>query len=635
MPEAVHGGSYLVPVLIFLAAAVAAVPLFRLVGMGAVVGYLLAGVAIGPAGFGFIGDPGTASSISELGVVLLLFIIGLELKPSRLLAMRKDIAWLGLSQMAVCSLAIGLGAYFLLGMTPRGAGVAAVALAFSATAIALQLLDERGSLQSAYGRRAFAMLLFQDIMVAPVLAAIPVLAGGAAPVTGNVRADLISFAPSVAALAVVILAGRYLLNPLFRILINAGAHEVMTAAALLIVLGSAVLMQWAGMSMALGAFLAGVLLSESHFRHELEADIEPFRGLLMGLFFMSVGMEINGPLVLSNVGLLVGLAVGVIVTKTVLIFCLMRASGSSSAEALAGASVLTPAGEFAFVVFPIAAAQGLMSGMHASLLSAVAALTMITGPLVAGPLRRVARKLRRVDENLPDEQIPDGVTGSVLVIGFGRFGQIAVQVLLAERVDVTVIDNDVEQIRAAARFGFKIYYGDGTRLDVLRAAGAGDAQVIAICVDKKETATAIVEIARGQFPLAKINVRAYDRRHALELLEKGADYQIRETFESALAFGGATLEALNEDRDLALSVVDEVRNRDIERLEIQQAGGAYEPAAQSIKPRVQPEPLTRPTTRSRGLNRAAEEIVDETAATGGEEAPRVSEDAPRVGEDAR
>jgi voltage-gated potassium channel Kch len=238
---------------------------------------------------------------------------------------------------------------------------------------------------------------------------------------------------------------------------------------------------------------------------------------------------------------------------------------------------------------------------------------MVAGPLVANPLRRVAFRLKRVNEAPPEDDIPDGVRGSVLMIGFGRFGQIAVQVLLAERVDVTVIDNDVEQIRAAARFGFKIYYGDGTRLDVLRAAGAADAQVIAICVDKKETATAIVEIVSAQFPLAKIHARAFDRRHALELLEKGADYQMRETFESALAFGGATLEALNEDRDLSLSVVDEVRNRDIERLEIQQAGGTYEPASRSITPRVQPEPLTKPATRSRGLNREAEEIVEENA----------------------
>ncbi len=616
MPEHAHEGTFLVPVLIFLAAAVAAVPLFRLVGLGAVVGYLLAGVAIGPSGFGAVSDPAAAARIAQFGVVLLLFIIGLELKPSRLLAMRRDITWLGLSQMAACSAAIGLGAFYILGLNVRGAAIAAVALAFSATAIALQLLEERGSLQSPYGRRVFAMLLFQDIMVAPVLAAIPLLAGGAAPVTGNVQADLAQLAPAALAVAAVVLAGRYALNPLFRVLANAGAREVMTAAALLIVLGAAVLIEWAGMSMALGAFLAGVLLSESHFRHELEADIEPFRGLLMGLFFMSVGMEIDGPLVLKNAGLLLALAAGVIALKTLLVFCLMRVSGSRSAEALAGASVLTPAGEFAFVVFPLAAAQGLMSGEKASLLSALAALTMIAGPVVANALQHVSKRLCSKGETPPDEAMPDGLSGSVLVIGFGRFGQIAVQVLLAERADVTVIDNDVDQIRAAARFGFKIYYGDGMRLDVLRAAGAADARVIAVCVDKKESATAIVEIARANFPLAKIHVRAYDRRHALELMQKGADFQMRETFESALAFGGVTLEALNEDRDLSMQVVDEVRNRDIERLEIQQAGGDYAPASQSVEPRVRPEPLTQPASRSRGLNRETEDIVEASEPAG-------------------
>ncbi len=610
MPEAAPEGAFLLPILILLGAAVLAVPLFRLVGFGAVVGYLLAGLAIGPAGFGFIGDPGTARHIAELGVVLLLFIIGLELKPSRLFAMRRDIAWLGASQMVLCSLAIAAGCYFILGMGLRGAGVAAIALAFSATAIALQLLEERGSMQSAYGRRSFAILLFQDIMVAPVLAIIPLLAGEAGPFGGDFKSNMMTLAPGVAAIAFVVLAGRYALNPLFRVLANANAHEVMTAAALLIVLGAAVLIQWAGMSMALGAFLAGVLLSESHFRHELEADIEPFRGLLMGLFFMSVGMAIDGPLVLKNAPLLIGLALGVIVLKTVLIFCLMRVSGSRSADALAGASVLTPAGEFSFVVFPIAAAQGLMSTPNASLLSAVAALTMIAGPLVANGLQFCAKRLCRKGETLPDETMPDGLHGSALVIGFGRFGQIAVQVLLAERVDVTVIDNNVDRIRAAARFGFKIYYGDGTRLDVLRAAGAAEARVIAICVDNKQAATSIVEIARAQFPLAKIHVRAYDRIHALELLEKGADYQIRETFESALAFGGAALEALNENRDLTLEVVDEVRNRDLERLEIQQSGGSYAPASTAIQPRVQPEPLSPPVRKSKGLSRETEEIVE-------------------------
>ena len=616
MPEHAHEGTFLVPVLIFLAAAVAAVPLFRLVGLGAVVGYLLAGVAIGPAGVGFISDPATAARIAQFGVVLLLFIIGLELKPSRLIAMRRDIAWLGLSQMAACSAAIGVGGFYLLGLNVRGAAIAAVGLAFSATAIALQLLEERGSLQSAYGRRAFAMLLFQDIMVAPVLAAIPLLAGGASPMTGDVRADVANLAPAAAAIAAVVLAGRYALNPLFRVLANAGAREVMTAAALLIVLGAAVLIEWAGMSMALGAFLAGVLLSESHFRHELEADIEPFRGLLMGLFFMSVGMAIDGPLVIRNAALLIALAIGVIVTKTVLVFLLMRVSGSRAADALAGASVLTPAGEFSFVVFPLAAAQGLMSAENAGLLSALAALTMIAGPVVANGLQFVAKKLCRVGETLPGAAIPDGVSGSVLVIGFGRFGQLAVQVLLAERVDVTVIDNDVDQIRAASRFGFKIYYGDGTRLDVLRAAGAGEARVLAICVDDKAAANAIVEIARANFPLARIHARAFDRRHALELLEKGADYQMRETFESALAFGGATLEALNEDADLSLQVVDEVRNRDLERLDIQRAGGDYAPASASIEPRVRPEPLTLPTTKSRGLTPETEDIVETASASG-------------------
>ncbi|MDB5596581.1 MAG: potassium transporter TrkA [Hyphomicrobiales bacterium] len=607
MPEAAHTGGYLVSVLIFLGAAVLAVPLFRLLGLGAVIGYLFAGVAIGPSGFGFIGDAGTTREIAELGVVLLLFIVGLELKPSRLLSMRRDILLLGSSQMAVTALIVGGLASVTFKVPFWGAATAGVALAFSATAIALQLLEERGALQSSYGRRAFAVLLMQDILVVPVLALVPLAASRAPVFSGQIQETLASLSASGAALAVVIFAGRYLLNPMFRILAKAGAREVMTAAALLVVLGTAVLMQWAGMSMALGAFLAGLLLSESHFRHELEADIEPFRGLLMGLFFMSVGMSIDGPLVISNALFLLAAAAGVIAIKSLVTYLLMKLSGSTRCESLSAASVLTPAGEFSFVVFPLAASNNLLPWNTANLLSAIAALTMVAGPLVAKAIERFSERTRPAGELPPAEEIPDGARGSVLVIGFGRFGQMAVQVLLAERVDVTVIDADIERIRNAARFGFKVYFGDGTRLDVLRASGAAEARIIAICVDKKESASLIVELVKQNFPLARIHVRAYDRIHAIELVEKGADYLTRETFESALVFGAATLSELIEDADRVAQVVEGVRRRDLQRLAVQQAGGSFSDAVAAAP--IQPEPLTPPLKKARGLSVETQDIV--------------------------
>lgn len=608
MPETAHHGSYLLSILIFLAAAVAAVPLFRFIGLGAVIGYLFAGVAIGPSGFGFISDAATTLEIAELGVVLLLFIVGLELRPSRLLAMRRDILLLGSAQMAASAVVLGLLASALFGLRFWGAAMTGVALAFSATAIALQLLEERGARGSNYGRRAFAVLLMQDILVVPVLALVPLAASEGRAFSGLSVETLTSVGVAVGAIAAVVFAGRYLLNPVFRMLAHAGAREVMTAAALLVVLGTAVLMQYAGMSMALGAFLAGLLLSESQFRHELEADIEPFRGLLMGLFFMSVGMSLDLRLVISQAWFLIAAAVGIILAKSVVVYVLMRLSRSTHCESLSAAAVLTPAGEFSFVIFPLLAADRLLPAATANALSAIAALTMVAGPLFANAIERLSARTRPVNEE-PPEGVPDGARGSVLVIGFGRFGQMAVQVLLSERVDVTVIDNDIERIRNAARFGFKVYFGDGARLDVLRASGAGEARIIAICIDKKDEASLIVELVKQNFPLARIHVRAYDRIHAIALTNAGADYLIRETFESALRFGGDTLAEMIDDPARVEDALEEVRRRDLARLAMQQAGASFSDAVAAAP--ITPEPLTPPRKKAKGLSDETQDIVEQ------------------------
>jgi glutathione-regulated potassium-efflux system protein KefB len=447
--------------LVLLAAAVISVPIARFARLSPIVAYLLAGVVIGPYGLQIFNTPDRILPVAELGVVMLLFLIGLELELSRLLAMRRDIFGLGVTQLVLTAAAI-CGLVLLTGMFDwRGALVAGLALALSATSIALRILEERGHLQQTYGQRAFAILLFQDMSVVPLLALVPLLA---TPGAARAELSLAETAGSAAliggAIAALVLAGRYLLNPFFRLLAWTGAREVMTAAALLVVLGAAQLMQVVGMSMALGAFLAGVLLAESNYRHELEADIEPFRGLLLALFFMGVGMTIDMNIVWANFWLVIAAALVITLLKAGVVWALFRVTCVRRGDALRAGSVLTGAGEFAFVLLPLGVSLGILNATQGSLLSAIAAITLLIGPPFATLTESVLRRAAKWEQREADDF--DGATGSVLVIGFGRFGQIVSQYLLAEKVDVTAIDLDPEMIQVAGRFGFKVYYGDGT-----------------------------------------------------------------------------------------------------------------------------------------------------------------------------
>ena len=590
---------------VLLATAVISVPIARRIRLSAIVAYLAAGVLIGPWGIGVFRAPETILAVAELGVVLLLFLIGLELDFSRLFAMRRDIFGLGAAQLALTSAAIAALA-LAAGLPWRGAVIAGIALALSATAIALRILEDRGHLQQTYGQRAFAILLFQDMSVVPLLALLPLLAPGGDSRGGDWAGDLVSVGRVAAAIAALVLAGRYLLNPVFRLLAETGAREVMTAAALLVVLGAALLMQAVGMSMALGAFLAGVLLAGSNYRHELEADVEPFRGLLLALFFMGIGMTIDLSVVREKLWLILAAAVVLTAVKAAIVWLLFRAT-CSRRDALRAGSVLTGAGEFAFVLLPLAVSLGALSGPDGSLVTAIAAMTMLIGPPFAELTEATLQRLKKPMEREPDNF--DGITGSVLVIGFGRFGQIVSQCLLAEGIDVTTIDNDAQMIQSAGRFGFKVYYGDGTRLDVLRAAGAGTVRLIAICVDDAKAATRIVELARAEFPGTKLYVRSYDRAHTLELIAKGVDFELRETYESALAFGREALTALGLDPERARTVEEHVRARDLARLALQQAGGLLAGAEMLTHPAPRPEPLSAPRRRSTPLNPEADDII--------------------------
>jgi glutathione-regulated potassium-efflux system protein KefB len=606
MPHADAAPGFLPLVLVLLTAAVVSVPIARRLGLSAIAAYLVAGIAIGPGGLGLFADPATILTVAELGVVLMLFVIGLELELSRLLAMGRAIFGLGAAQLVVTATTLGMLAVASGLVGWRGALVAGLALAMSTTSIALQILEERGHLQRAYGQRAFAILLFQDMAVVPLLALLPLLAPWTDSQIASGAQAFAAVAKIGGAIAVVVLAGRYLLNPFFRLLAATGAREVMTAAALLVVFGTALLMQAVGMSMALGAFLAGVLLAESNFRHELEADIEPFRGLLLALFFMGVGMSIDMRVVYGHAWLIVAAALVITVLKAVIVALLFRATCPDPGDGWRAGSVLTGAGEFAFVLFPLAGALGLLAPQQSNLLSVIAAVTMLMGPAVAALTQVVLRRTRVTRASTLADF--DGVHGSVLLIGFGRFGQVVSQYLLAEGIDVIALDNNAQMIQNAGRFGFKVYYGDGTRLDVLRAAGAAQARLIAVCVDAREATDRIVDLVRTEFPGTKLYVRSYDRPHTLELIRKGVDFELRETYESAAAFGRSTLEGLGLDALRVQAVDADLRRRDRERLALQQTEGVLGGMDLLHRP-VTPQPLRAPERTGRALNPEAEDII--------------------------
>jgi len=573
--------------ILLLGGAVIAAPLFKRLGLGTVLGYLAAGVVIGPIGR-LIADGEEILSVAELGVVFLLFIIGLELKPSRLWQMRKDIFGLGSAQVVLTGALLSALAYYLGLLTWQGSIVAGFGLALSSTAFAIQILEDRADMNTAYGQRAFSILLFQDLAIVPLLALTAFLAPGAE------RATSFSWQGvgiSVGSVVGLLLAGKYLLTPLFQIIGRTGAREAMIAAALFVVLGAATVMEIAGFSMAMGAFLAGLMLAESSYRHELEADIEPFRGILLGLFFMAVGLSLQLEVVAEN-WLTILIAVPVVMAiKSGIIYLLCRVAGSSKRDSLQQAFLLGQGGEFGFVLFTTAAAAGVFAGPTASLLVAIVTLTMALTPVVSILPKYMIRE--EAEEEL-DEDFAGAEGAEVFMIGFSRFGQIAAQILLAGGRSVTVIDHSADRIRQASRFGFRIYFGDGTRKDVLVSAGIEKAKIIAVCTNKREITDQIVDLLQSNYPEARIYARSYDRVHTLDLRQKGVEFEIRETIESALYFGRKTLEGLGMDEVDAMAIADDVRKRDEARLQLQAVEGISAGREFLIGQPMQPEPLIKP-----------------------------------------
>lgn len=562
-------GVDLVSVVTLLGAAVVAVPVFKRIGLGSVLGYLAAGLAIGPFGLGLFADPMAILHVAELGVVMFLFIIGLEMEPSRLWAMRRDIFGLGLLQVALCIALLGIVG-LALGYPYAGSLIAGAGFTLTSTAIVMQMLQERGDISAPKGQRIVSILLLEDLAIVPLLALVAFLAPGGEDVTLMDR--LVGVGIGLGAILALVVAGLYLLNPLFRLLAAARAREVMTAAALLVVLGSALWMQLGGLSLAMGAFLAGVLLSESSFRHQLEADVEPFRGILLGLFFLAVGMALDLSVIAANWQLIAVSVAALMVLKAAIIYGVARVTRASHAEALERTVLMAQGGEFAFVLYSAALAYGLLNPEENAILNAIVIVSMVLTPVMVILHDRFRPEAKVSTDGV---EAPEGLSGSVLIVGFGRFGQIACQPLLARKCSITIIDDDAEMIRAAETFGFKVWFGDGTRLDILKAAGADTARVVLIATDKKETTTRIAKLVKHAFPNAAVLARAWDRAHALELIREGVDHQMREVFHSALALGGEVLEVLGVDPEEIEEIAEGVRKRDAERLSLQMTGDIY------------------------------------------------------------
>ncbi len=558
--------SLLAQIAIFLAAAVVAIPLFRRFRLGSVLGYLTAGIVIGPHCLGLIGRADATLHIAEFGIVLLMFVIGLELQPSRLWVLRKPIFGLGTAQVALTTGAIAAAAYAGLGLPWRSALVIGFGLSMSSTALALQLLAERGRLNSQAGRSAFSILLFQDIAVLPALALLPLLAASATRPTAPYAPWLA--VKWLAALASVAVGGRYVLRPMLRIVARTRVTEAFTAAGLLVVIGTSLLVSQVGLSMSLGAFLAGVLLADSEFRHELEASIEPFKGLLLGLFFITVGMSANLQLVRERALTLIAATLGFMLIKVAVLWSIGRLSGHTAPASRALAFSLPAGGEFAFVLFGLAAALGIVPGPTAEFLVLCVTASMISSPLLLALHDALYKPAPQDDRpfDTPSEAYP-----KVIIAGFGRFGQIVGRILRARRIPFTALEASQSQVDFLRRFGSQVFYGDASRLELLRAAHADQAKVFVLAIDDVEASVRTAEVVSRHFPDLAIFARARNRQHAFRLMDLGVRYQVRETYGSSLEMSTRVLEALGLSTAAAAETAQRFRLHDEQVLLRQQA----------------------------------------------------------------
>jgi len=562
-----HSPAWLINSFIYLSAAVIAVPLSKAVGLGSIIGYLAAGIAIGPWGLGLVTNVEDILHFAEFGVVLMLFLVGLELEPRRLWSMRRPIFGWGSAQVLGCALLLAAVA-MVMGVGWRTSLVAGLGLALSSTAIALQVMGERNLMRTGSGQSAFSILLFQDVAAIPILALLPLLGAAyasnepAAPINAAQEALKI-----IAVIASIVLGGRLLLRPVLRWIARSNTPEIFTAAALLLVVGIAALMQLVGLSMALGAFLAGVLLAESEYRRELETDIEPFKGLLLGLFFIAVGMSIDFGVLMQSPGLMAAVVLGFLVVKGLVIWGLARQMGLPFQERPVFTLLLAQGGEFAFVVFQTAAGAHVFSAQTASLLIGAVAVSMLVSPLILVAVDRFLLPRYAKLGGPKMEEISEQQEAPIVVAGFGRYGQIVARTLLAQGIPCTVLDHDAEMIEVARSFGYRVFYGDATRLDLLRTAGASNARILVLAVDDVDQSLEIVDLVQAHFPQLQIVARAHDVTHWNKLRDRGVMKVEREMFESSLLSARSVLEMLGRSPEEAQLITTRFRQHNLDLFE--------------------------------------------------------------------
>ena len=562
-----HPPTWLTNTFVYLSAAVIAVPLCKFLGLGAIIGYLGAGIAIGPWGLGLVTNVQDILHFAEFGVVLMLFLVGLELEPKRLWQLRRPIFGWGSAQVLICTVLLTAIA-MLFGIGVKVALVASLGLSLSSTAIALQILGERNLFPTGSGQAAFSVLLFQDVAAIPILALLPLLAGVAVANQATTDANhYLEALKIIAVIAAIVLGGRLLLRPVLNWIARSNTPEIFTAAALLLVVGIAALMQHVGLSMALGAFLAGVLLAESEYRRELETDIEPFKGLLLGLFFIAVGMSIDFGVLMKSPGQMALIVLGFLTVKALVIYGLAKLMRLPFQERPVFTLLLAQGGEFAFVVFQTAAVANVFAPQTASLLIGAVAISMLLSPLLLVAIDKFLLP-RFADSGKPDmKEISEPQEAEIIVAGFGRYGQIVARVLLAQGMPCTVLDHDADMIEAARSFGYRVYYGDASRLDLLRISGAAKARVLVVAVDGKEQTLRIVALARQHFPQLEIVARAKDVTHWHELRDAGVTHVQRELFESSLQSARSVLELMGQTREESHRIAQRFRQHNLELFE--------------------------------------------------------------------
>jgi monovalent cation:proton antiporter-2 (CPA2) family protein len=571
-----HGASLLRDGVVLLGFGLVFVLIFRRFGLGATLGYLVAGAVVGPQLLCLVGGAESKMGIAELGITLLLFIVGLELNPSRLWRMKQEIFGLGSLQVVLCGLAISAVVWVGTQSSVAATFALGLPLALSSTAQVLPMLQSAGRMRTPFGERAFSILLFQDLSIVPLITIIAVMSRNPADADGP--PGWLLFIYTLIAIAGLILAGRFLLRPLFRTIGNMGEREMFVFAGLFTVIASAAVMETLGLSTALGAFVAGVMLADSPYRHELEADVEPFRSILLGLFFLTIGMLLDLHAIAERPFFVAGMALALIATKAAIIMGIGLLFKMRWREALALGLLLSQGGEFAFVLFAQAQNAWLIKPEAASLFGAIVTLSMATTPF----LMRITQRIRTEPVRLEDREGPTSDGANALIVGYGRFGQTVGQMLVAQGIPVTLIDNDIEMIDVAGNFGAKVYYGDGTRMDLLRQAGAAEAELIMFCLDKDQIGPEMVEAVHKAFPKAEIFVRAYDRRALLKLKDAPTSGVVREVMESAVKMARMAMRSLGIEEEEIVRTEDHYRARDKERLKAQYEAGDLRAARDRI-----------------------------------------------------